>query len=129
MPDPEAAMIVDRLHPFPQVFPFAAGKLVVLPFGFQDQVRPVVQPPDEIRGILAHGSFVGDMMTKPRWSFFTHAATSGLLSNCHAALSSQPLSTTTWLIWDFRVNSHGLPVYHVRIMPVLQNAIILPNEI
>lgn len=55
MPDPEAAMIVDRLH----LFPLAAGQLIVLPFGFQDQVRPVVQPDDEIRGILAHGSFVG----------------------------------------------------------------------
>jgi hypothetical protein len=59
MPYAEAAMIVDRLHPFPQVFPFTAGKLVVLPLGFQDQVRPVVQPHDEIRGILAHGSFMG----------------------------------------------------------------------
>jgi hypothetical protein len=30
MPSPEAAMIVDRLHSFP----FAAGQLVILPFGF-----------------------------------------------------------------------------------------------
>jgi hypothetical protein len=61
MPDPEAAMIVDRLH----LFPLAAGQLIVLPFGFQDQVRPVVQPDDEIRGILAHGSFVGVHDDKP----------------------------------------------------------------
>ena len=40
MPYAEAAMIVDRLHPFPQIFPLAAGELVVLPFGFQDQAPP-----------------------------------------------------------------------------------------
>lgn len=52
MPRPEAAMIVDRLHPFPQIFPLAVGQLIVLPLGFQDQVRLVVQPDNAIRGMI-----------------------------------------------------------------------------
>jgi hypothetical protein len=40
-------------------------------------------------------------MSKPRWSFFTHASTAELRFSSNTAFCSQRLSITAWLMCDY----------------------------